>query len=44
MDINANFAFELTNINGYLTNMDLIKQKNGDYGKEKAPLQRAVVP
>lgn len=27
MDINANFPFELTNVNGYLTNMDLIKQK-----------------
>lgn len=27
MDINVNFPFELTNVNGYLTNMDLIKQK-----------------
>lgn len=27
MDVNVNFPFELTNVNGYLTNMDLIKQK-----------------
>ncbi|WP_180560334.1 hypothetical protein [Arsenophonus endosymbiont of Apis mellifera] len=27
MDVNVNFPFELTNVNGYLSNIDLIKQK-----------------
>ncbi|MFS1539556.1 MAG: hypothetical protein ACL7BU_13710 [Candidatus Phlomobacter fragariae] len=36
MDINANFPFELTNVNGYLTNIDLIKQKKWGLWQGKA--------